>query len=503
MAINIDLATALDPLFSLRGVTTQRQQPTARTTQQGGMLDPLSTPAAPMTVAEQNRANIGSVLGRDARPSRIVAQERAAKQGVDINTPQGLMQAAQIYDQLGDSAKSNYYRTLSLKLAQTQKEAQQKTEETNVRITNLQNSIVNQAAAAGLPELGEAAKYITDPKELQDIALKIPELSKNDWKSFGGGSTLLYRNKGDELQITDAAGDSKAPRVTASEIFDNYLGKADADEFNQARVNVVGLIQDKLNQVRENDVTGVITQDELQQIMKENLAPDTTVDGARQMRIFSPREQKDVWVERYTEGSTAYQNLRSAAQANISLVQSKLRDYGNTLRQAKRALEQVQQGKDAAGFFGYFISAVPGTDPFEFNELIRTIKANIGFDTLQQMRDNSPTGGALGQVSNQEIGFLQSALASLRPGISQEDYIENLGIVIDKYQDIMEKLQEKPNYNVYDEMDSLAGFHNEYQTSVYGSAYPRTVAGGAPIPVEPQPLPDEQNIVDDILGSNP
>ena len=40
MAINIDLVTALDPLFKLRGVTTEKQQPTARTTQQGGMLDP-------------------------------------------------------------------------------------------------------------------------------------------------------------------------------------------------------------------------------------------------------------------------------------------------------------------------------------------------------------------------------------------------------------------------------------------------------------------------------
>ena len=41
------------------------------------------------------------------------------------------------------------------------------------------------------------------------------------------------------------------------------------------------------------------------------------------------------------------------------------------------------------------------------------IKANIGFDRLQAMRDASPTGGALGQVAVQELMALQSSLATL------------------------------------------------------------------------------------------
>jgi hypothetical protein len=495
----IDLVNPGAPLLKLRGVTDVRQ-PAATTSQKDelGMLgNLLAGSSAPMTQQQKVGRNLSRMFGVDTRSvDEKVASELLAL-GLTPNSAAGLNKAAQLYSQEGATAKA----LQSQMQADTKEQEEQNTAAESMNITNLQNSVANQASAAGLSELGEAAKYINDPEELQEIALKIPELSKSDWKAFGGGSTLLYRPS--DAAIKDAAGDSKAPRVSASEIFDNYLGKADADEFNQARVNVVGLIQNKLNEVREDGQTGLIYPNELQAIMDDNLAPDTTVKGARQTKIYSPREEKDVWVERYTEGSSAYRDLRNDAQANISLVQTQVRDYGNTLQQAKLALDQVKQGKDAAGFFGYYLSAVPGTDPFEFNKLIETIKANIGFDTLQQMRQNSPTGGALGQVSNQEIGFLQAALANLKPGLSQEDYIRNLGIVIDKYQDIMEKIQEKPNYNVFDEMDSISGFHNEYQTSVYGGAYPRTVTGGEPIPVEPQPLPtDEQSgdIVKDIMG---
>ena len=51
---------------------------------------------------------------------------------------------------------------------------------------------------------------------------------------------------------------------------------------------------------------------------------------------------------------------------------------------------------------------VPGTEAQATAAKLDTIKANIGFDKLQKMRDASPTGGALGQVSERELGFLQS-----------------------------------------------------------------------------------------------
>ena len=65
-------------------------------------------------------------------------------------------------------------------------------------------------------------------------------------------------------------------------------------------------------------------------------------------------------------------------------------------------------------------SKVPGTKSFDLAKVIDTIKANLGFDALQKMRDQSPTGGALGAISDREIGLLQATVASLDIGQSTD-----------------------------------------------------------------------------------
>lgn len=62
---------------------------------------------------------------------------------------------------------------------------------------------------------------------------------------------------------------------------------------------------------------------------------------------------------------------------------------------------------------GGTLAMLPGTDARKLQNKLTTIKANLGFDRLQQMRDASPTGGALGQVAVKEIEFLQSTVATL------------------------------------------------------------------------------------------
>lgn len=59
------------------------------------------------------------------------------------------------------------------------------------------------------------------------------------------------------------------------------------------------------------------------------------------------------------------------------------------------------------------------------------IKANLGFDRLQSMRDQSPTGGALGQVSEFENRLLQSVWGSLEQSASEEMFRERLEMVRD------------------------------------------------------------------------
>ena len=83
-----------------------------------------------------------------------------------------------------------------------------------------------------------------------------------------------------------------------------------------------------------------------------------------------------------------------------------------------RVINEVKEAKPlvnrfTAGFGGSSLSAIPGTEARDLQAKLTTIKANLGFDRLQQMRDASPTGGALGQVAVQELVALQSTVASL------------------------------------------------------------------------------------------
>jgi hypothetical protein len=71
-------------------------------------------------------------------------------------------------------------------------------------------------------------------------------------------------------------------------------------------------------------------------------------------------------------------------------------------------------------------SRIAGTPAHDLAATLNTIKANIGFDELNAMRQASPTGGALGQVSERELGFLQSVLASLDQTQSPTQLRENL-----------------------------------------------------------------------------
>jgi len=79
-----------------------------------------------------------------------------------------------------------------------------------------------------------------------------------------------------------------------------------------------------------------------------------------------------------------------------------------------------------AGLGGTMLSKIPGTDATDLMKLIDSVKANAGFDKLQAMREASPTGGALGQVSDKEIRFLQSVFGSLDQDQSPKQLKYNL-----------------------------------------------------------------------------
>lgn len=78
------------------------------------------------------------------------------------------------------------------------------------------------------------------------------------------------------------------------------------------------------------------------------------------------------------------------------------------------------------GLIGKAIAGVPGSEAYTLAKTIETLKSNLAFGALQEMRANSPTGGALGAVSERELSLLESAITSLDPGLPEKVLRRNL-----------------------------------------------------------------------------
>ncbi|GEC15260.1 hypothetical protein [Nitrobacter winogradskyi] len=117
---------------------------------------------------------------------------------------------------------------------------------------------------------------------------------------------------------------------------------------------------------------------------------------------------------------------RKDTQANIVV-----QDIDRALKLTKDSWTPV------TGATGGLLSYIPGTSSYDLGSLLTTIKANAGFDQLSAMRAASPTGGALGSVSDSENKLLQSVIGSLEQSQSEKQFKDNLLRVKNTYLDII------------------------------------------------------------------
>lgn len=110
---------------------------------------------------------------------------------------------------------------------------------------------------------------------------------------------------------------------------------------------------------------------------------------------------------------------KDTAPKDAARAQGAIQKANIVIGKVDEALKQV--GFFSTGLTGSLLGMVPGTGAFDLDKTIDTIKANLGFTELQAMREASPTGGALGQVAIQELAMLQSTVASLEKGQSEDN----------------------------------------------------------------------------------
>lgn len=95
-------------------------------------------------------------------------------------------------------------------------------------------------------------------------------------------------------------------------------------------------------------------------------------------------------------------------------------------------------GPTAVGTLGSVSRAIPfiPTKAKDLTSTIDTIKASVSFDALQDMRNNSPTGAALGPVSDRENTLLAAAAGSLETEQTPPQLAANIKEIRKRYSNI-------------------------------------------------------------------
>lgn len=152
---------------------------------------------------------------------------------------------------------------------------------------------------------------------------------------------------------------------------------------------------------------------------------------AREQREFTA-EQARIQREFAAEQARLKEEAkRKPGTNNPAANEQKLDSAMNTLSAIRDVKAEI--GFNTAGPIGQALRNVGGTDAADMEANIDTIKANIGFDRLQMMRDASKTGGALGGIAVQELNLLQSTIASLNTKQGPKQLRRNLEKVEAQY----------------------------------------------------------------------
>jgi hypothetical protein len=145
-------------------------------------------------------------------------------------------------------------------------------------------------------------------------------------------------------------------------------------------------------------------------------------------------------------GSPAADEKDAEAEAEQKRGEGKVENATLQSQEIERAIKMIQEApRWRTGIAAQLLRDVGGTGAFDLNQTITTIRANIGFDRLQKMREESPTGGALGQVTERELANLQAVLGSLDTAQSAEQLVANLTRLDNLYADVLKKAGSYPN----------------------------------------------------------
>lgn len=268
-------------------------------------------------------------------------------------------------------------------------------------------------------------------------------------QAFGQQEILAYRKTQAEIARADRAEGIKNLTALKKAKLDlkeaqaklaldptNDLLKQDVADY-QAAVDKLTKDKELTLQQRVNKATAVLADKDATKDEKED-AQDfiNQVKASEEGMTYDAEENRF----KHIKGSPKYNEAKGQAVQQMKSAVGKLPSLQKVSNSIKKAINQVTPF--TAGV-GSLLSVLPGTEAANLQKTIDEIIANIGFDRLQRMREESPTGGALGQVAVKELKMLQATLGSLDTRQSVGQLKDQLTLVLNEYERAMGKVQEE------------------------------------------------------------
>lgn len=118
---------------------------------------------------------------------------------------------------------------------------------------------------------------------------------------------------------------------------------------------------------------------------------------------------------------------------NKAADQTQLVGFNASMDRLASAANELKDHPGLGGITGKMgvLPNIPGGEAANAKAKLSTLKSQTAFSTLQDMRNNSKTGGALGAVSDKEGQLLQDNLAALDTAQSKEEYQKALQKIVD------------------------------------------------------------------------
>tara|TARA_R110000772_G_scaffold2839_1_gene10309 strand:+ start:21453 stop:22730 length:1278 start_codon:yes stop_codon:yes gene_type:complete len=178
-----------------------------------------------------------------------------------------------------------------------------------------------------------------------------------------------------------------------------------------------------------------LTKNDLGRGRLDNSVTSTEI-SARNSNLGFSKEDRALWNDTKTElkntgEKRAFNELTVGAATTVT-----------------RDINTIMDSFDSATFGGTSMTEalaraaaknVPGTDAFEINELINSVKSNVGIDSLLGIKK---AGSGLGQVPQSQLTTLQSLLGNLNLTRDPVNLKRDLNDINDRYQNIIALTQD-------------------------------------------------------------